>query len=212
MNTAVKAAVAAALVMGVSSFANAAGSNTGTVTFTGTIEDSPCSIVVGDEHQTVNLGHIGTGSLMGGKESSKVDFHIGLENCAFTTEKEASTVFSAIGNESSANPGSVALMRIGGGEMAGSSIVIGNHLGSAIKLGDAYSENLTMNGSVAAAKQTLNFKAWVKGDSAATTIDTGEFSSTVKLHDQLSVSEISSCGSLPQDDAQSKKIDYIFQG
>ncbi|EBP1975714.1 fimbrial major subunit StfA, partial [Salmonella enterica] len=122
MNTAVKAAVAAALVMGVSSFANAAGSNTGTVTFTGTIEDSPCSIVVGDEHQTVNLGHIGTGSLMGGKESSKVDFHIGLENCAFTTEKEASTVFSAIGNESSANPGSVALMRIGGGEMAGSSI------------------------------------------------------------------------------------------
>ncbi|CEB03035.1 TPA: fimbrial protein [Salmonella enterica subsp. enterica serovar Paratyphi A] len=163
MNTAVKAAVAAALVMGVSSFANAAGSNTGTVTFTGTIEDSPCSIVVGDEHQTVNLGHIG------------------LENCAFTTEKEASTVFSAIGNESSANPGSVALMRIGGGEMAGSSIVIGNHLGSAIKLGDAYSENLTMNGSVAAAKQTLNFKAWVKGDSAATTIDTGEFSSTVNF-------------------------------
>ncbi|SUH10950.1 fimbrial protein [Salmonella enterica subsp. enterica] len=119
MNTAVKAAVAAALVMGVSSFANAAGSNTGTVTFTGTIEDSPCSIVVGDEHQTVNLGHIGTGSLMGGKESSKVDFHIGLENCAFTTEKEASTVFSAIGNESSANPGSVALMRIGGGRNGG---------------------------------------------------------------------------------------------
>lgn len=181
MNTAVKAAVAAALVMGVSSFANASGSNTGTVTFTGTIEDSPCSIVVGDEHQTVNLGHIGTGSLMGGKESSKVDFHIGLENCAFTTEKEVSTVFSAIGNESSANPGSVALMRIGGGEMAGSSIVIGNHLGSAIKLGDAYSENLTMNGSVAAAKQTLNFKAWVKGDSAASTIDTGEFSSTVNF-------------------------------
>ncbi|EBJ8588451.1 fimbrial major subunit StfA [Salmonella enterica] len=181
MNTAVKAAVAAALVMGVSSFANAAGSNTGTVTFTGTIEDSPCSIVVGDEHQTVNLGHIGTGSLMGGKESSKVDFHIGLENCAFTTEKEVSTVFSAIGNESSANPGSVALMRIGGGEMAGSSIVIGNHLGSAIKLGDAYSENLTMNGSVAAAKQTPNFKAWVKGDSAASTIDTGEFSSTVNF-------------------------------
>ncbi|EBQ3257617.1 fimbrial protein, partial [Salmonella enterica] len=48
-------------------------------------------------------------------------------------------------------------------------------------LGDAYSENLTMNGSVAAAKQTLNFKAWVKGDSAASTIDTGEFSSTVNF-------------------------------
>lgn len=71
MKTAVKAAVAAAMVMGISTFANAAGSNTGTVTFTGTIEDSPCSIVVGDEHQTVNLGHIGTGSLMGGKSLPK---------------------------------------------------------------------------------------------------------------------------------------------
>lgn len=183
MKTAVKAAVAAALVMGISNFATAAstGSNTGTVTFTGTIEDSPCSIVVGDEHQTVNLGHIGTGSLMGGKESSKVDFHIGLENCAFTTETEASTVFSAIGNESSANPGNVALMRIGGGAMVGSSIVIGNHLGTAIALGSPYKENLAMNGSVAAAKQTLNFKAWVKGDSSATSIDTGEFSSTVNF-------------------------------
>lgn len=110
-----------------------------------------------------------------------MDFQIGLENCAFTTEKEASTVFSAIGNESSANPGNVALMRVGGGEMAGSSIVIGNHLGTAIALGDAYSDNLTMNGDVATAKQTLNFKAWVKGDSAASTIETGEFSSTVNF-------------------------------
>ncbi|MGS9140222.1 fimbrial protein, partial [Salmonella enterica subsp. enterica serovar Infantis] len=78
--TAVKAAVAAALVMGVSSFANAAGSTTGTVTFTGTIEDSPCSIVGGDEHQTVNLGQRGTGSLRGAQESSQVDFQSGVDN------------------------------------------------------------------------------------------------------------------------------------
>ncbi|EBS4177584.1 fimbrial protein, partial [Salmonella enterica subsp. enterica serovar Bovismorbificans] len=66
MKTVVKMAAIAALVMGSVNAANAAGANTGTVTFTGTIEDSPCSIVVGDEHQTVDLGHIGTGSLMGG--------------------------------------------------------------------------------------------------------------------------------------------------
>lgn len=181
MKPAVKVAVAAALVMGISHCANAAGSNTGTVTFTGTIEDSPCSVVVGDEHQTVNLGHIGTGSLKGGKTSSMVDFKIGLENCAFDTEKKASTVFSAIGNASSISSDNVALMRIGGGEMAGSSIVIGDYRGKPIKLGEAHSDDLTMNGTKAAATQTLKFKAWVQGDSTATTIDTGEFSSTVNF-------------------------------
>lgn len=183
MKTVVKTAVAAALVMGFASFANAAGTNTGTVTFTGTIEDSPCSIVVGDEHQTVDLGHIGTGSLLGGKSSSMVDFKIGLENCAFTTEKNMSTVFSATGNESTTNAGNVALMG-SKGEMAGSSIVIGNYKGTRIALGTASTQALTMNGAatpVPLANQTLNFKAWVQGDAEATAIDTGEFSSVVNF-------------------------------
>ncbi|CAM3431226.1 hypothetical protein SB6411_02405 [Klebsiella spallanzanii] len=38
MKTVVKTAVAAALVMGFASFANAAGTNTGTVTFTGILK------------------------------------------------------------------------------------------------------------------------------------------------------------------------------
>lgn len=182
MKTAVKAAVAAALVMGVSSFANAAGSNTGTVTFTGTIEDSPCSIVVGDEHQTVNMGHIGTGSLMGGKQSSMVDFNIGLENCAFTDETKMSAVFSATGNESSETAGNVALMRIGGGEMKGASLVIGDYKGNPIKLGVASEQSMIVDSTgKSVANQQLNFKAWVLGNSAATTIDTGEFSSTVNF-------------------------------
>ncbi|WP_213133028.1 fimbrial major subunit StfA [Citrobacter sp. FP75] len=180
MKTVVKTAVSAALVMGFASFANA-GTNTGTVTFTGTIEDSPCSIVVGDEHQTVNLGHIGTGSLLGGKSSSMVDFNINLENCAFTTEKNMSTVFSATGNESTNNAGNIALISTKG-EMAGSSIVIGDDKGSRIALGAESTQAMTLDGSgVALANQTLNFKAWVQGDSAASTIDTGEFSSVVNF-------------------------------
>ena len=187
MKTVVKTAIAASLVMGFASFANAAGTNTGTVTFTGTIEDSPCSIVVGDEHQTVNLGHIGTGSLQDGGQSSAVDFHIGLENCAFGTETTMSTVFSAAGNESTANKGNVALMG-SNGEMAGSSIVLATYKGQRIALGDADSQDLVMAaaaGETETAKglenQTLNFKAWVKGDDSATTIDTGEFSSVVNF-------------------------------
>lgn len=182
MKTAVKIAVAAALTMGISNFASAAGSNTGTVTFTGTVEDSPCSVVVGDEHQTVNLGHIGTGSLLGGKASEAVKFNIRLTNCAFGTEKDASTVFTPDGNESTLNPGNIALMRIGG-EMKGSSIVIADRQGSPVALGTALKEALTMNGAVAVADQTLHYQAWIKGDatSTATTIDTGEFSSTVNF-------------------------------
>lgn len=182
MKTVVKMAAVAALVMGTVNFANAAGSNTGTVTFTGTIEDSPCSIVVGDEHQTVNLGHIGTGSLLGGKSSSMVDFKIGLENCSFDTETSMNTIFSATGNESTANAGNLALMRIGGGEMAGSSLIIGNYKGTQIKLGDTYSEDLVKDvAGNATADQVLNFKAWVKGDDAASSIEVGEFSSVVNF-------------------------------
>lgn len=182
MKSAVKTAIAASLVMGFASFANAAGTNTGTVTFTGTIEDSPCSIVVGDEHQTVDLGHIGTGSLANGGQSSAVDFHIGLENCAFDTEASMSTVFSATGNESTANAGSIALMGANG-EMKGSSIVLATYKGTQIKLGDADSQALTVGADdKGLANQTLNFKAWVKGDTGEdVVIDTGEFSSVVNF-------------------------------
>ncbi|ECG8591284.1 fimbrial major subunit StfA [Salmonella enterica subsp. salamae] len=182
MKAAVKTVAVAAMVMGVANFANAAGSNTGTVNFTGTIEDSPCSIVVGDEHQTVNMGHIGTGSLMGGKSSSMVDFKIGLENCAFTTETTMSTVFTSTGNESTTNPGNVALMRVGGGEMKGSSLIIGDFKGAPIKLTDAATQALTLDSTgVGLATQQMNFKAWVKGDAAATSIDVGEFNSRVNF-------------------------------
>ncbi|QLR78158.1 fimbrial major subunit StfA [Citrobacter freundii] len=182
MKAVVKVVAATVMVMGVANFANAMGSNTGTVNFTGTIEDSPCSIVVGDEHQTVNLGHIGTGSLMGGKSSSMVNFKIGLENCAFTTETTMSTVFTSTGNESTANPGNVALMRVGGGEMKGSSLIIGDFKGNPIELTNASAQALALDSTgVGQANQQLNFKAWVQGDAAASTIDVGEFNSLVNF-------------------------------
>ena len=186
MKTVVKTAVAAAMVMGFASYANAMGSNTGTVTFTGTIEDSPCSIVVGDEHQTINMGHIGTGSLANGGQSSMVPFQIRLENCVFANnETKMSTTFTSTLNESTANAGNVALMKIGGGEMLGSSLVIADYKGSPIKLNGAASESPLAVDSTGKglANQELDFKAWVQGDatSASTAIDTGEFSSMVNF-------------------------------
>lgn len=182
MKKLVKAALATAMVMGFSSYANAVGSNTGTVNFIGTIEDSPCSIVVGDEHQTVNLGHIGTGSLTGGKTSTAVPFKIRLEHCVFTTETKMSTVFSAAGNESTANPGNLALMGASG-EMNGASIVIGTSKGAALKLGTASETKPQMDGNTPAKglpNQEVDFSAWVKGD-ATGTIDIGEFNSQVNF-------------------------------
>lgn len=128
----------------------------------------------------LTLGHIGTGSLMGGKESSK-SISISVWKTAHSPLRKKRLPFSL---PSVTNPALIrAALRwcVSAAAKWRVPALLSATTGSAIKLGDAYSENLTMNGSVAAAKQTLNFKARVKGDSAATTIDTGEFSSTVNF-------------------------------
>ncbi len=78
-----KLAVTASLVMGIVSGAQAAGSNTAKVTFLGNI-DSPCSVTLDTEDQTVNMGSsIGNGTLSNGKTTinNARTFHIDLEGC-----------------------------------------------------------------------------------------------------------------------------------
>ncbi len=95
----------------------------------------------------------------GGEESSKVDFHIGLKTAHSPLRKKRSPFSAIIGNESSANPGSVALMRTWRRRNGGFRyFVIGNHRVLRSTGRRFASENLTMNGSVAAAKQTLTSK------------------------------------------------------
>ncbi|MEO3990396.1 fimbrial protein [Pseudocitrobacter cyperus] len=177
MNNTVKMVIAAAMTMGVVASANAV--NTGKVTFKGKIEESPCSIVVGDEDQTINMGHIGTGSLIGGKKTTAVSFHIGLQDCTFTDEKTMTTTFQGVG--AIATQDNLALMGVSG-ELKGASLVIGDSAGNAKKLGDAISQKLILNSSgVGLATQQADFKAWLVGDTGGTSVDLGEFTSVANF-------------------------------
>lgn len=153
------------------------GANDGTVTFVGKIVESPCSIKIGDENQTISLGeNLGTASLKAGL-TQKVDFDIELVNCVFDAESNMSIVFNANGNESTSHTGNLALMGAGG-EMKGSYIVMADSKGTELRLGTASTQAMTKDtAGKALADQTLRFKAWVQGDTTAQTVDTGEFSS-----------------------------------
>lgn len=74
-----------ALVLGfgmsvVAGAASAADQGHGTVKFTGSIIDAPCSITPDTENQTVPLGQISTAALKDGGRSNSRDFKIALEN------------------------------------------------------------------------------------------------------------------------------------
>lgn len=143
MKNVVKTTLAAALVLGSAmSVAQAeettTGANDGTVTFVGKIVESPCSIKIGDENQTISLGeNLGTASLKAGL-TQKVDFDIELVNCVFDAQTNMSIVFNANGNESTTHAGNLALMGAGG-EMKGAYIVMADSKGTETAYG--YSSN-----------------------------------------------------------------------
>ena len=149
-----KTAIAAAMVMGavVSSSAFAAGNN-GTARFYGTIEDSPCSIVPDDHKLEVDMGDIGAAKLTGGGTTTPKDFQIRLQDCVFTTETNMETTFTGTNYAGPANTDNYALFNVDSG-------VAMNHV-------------MDTSTSKGKDKQTLNFKAWLVGETDAP--DLGQF-------------------------------------
>ncbi len=180
-------AAAASLVMGISTSVWAVGSNTAKVTFTGNIVDSPCSLTIDTEDQTVNMGRsIGNGTLAGGRESTKHNFQIKMEDCTFTTEQNMNVVFTA-GDGTTAASGvadNLAVMKTDGtGAISNVSLALGDINGANIKLGDTFVKPLDMDTATPAvglANQQLDFTAWLVG-AATGTVGTGEFSSSANV-------------------------------
>ncbi|CNI75243.1 MULTISPECIES: fimbrial protein [Yersinia] len=161
-----KTILAAGLVLGFASMANAADQGQGTVTFNGSIIDAPCSIAAGSDSQTVEMGQISNVALQnGGKSQSRV-FDIKLENCDITTLKTVTTTFG--GAESAAVPGLLGITGVAEG--AGIAIVDGT--GSVITLGTATAEQTLVTGN-----NTLAFSAYLQGSTVADAIKPGTFSS-----------------------------------
>ncbi|EAA7659899.1 fimbrial protein [Salmonella enterica subsp. enterica serovar Havana] len=183
-----KLAVTASLVMGIISGAQAAGSNTAKVTFLGNIVDSPCSVTLDTEDQTVNMGSsIGNGTLSNGKTTinNARTFHIDLEGCTWATEKNMNVVFTT-GSGTTAATGAtdnLALMKTDGtGAISNVSLAIGDAGKNNIKLGDTYTQAIAdLDGdTILDEKQSLNFTAWLVG-AATGTVGTGEFSSAANV-------------------------------
>ena len=172
-----KTAIAAAMVMGavVSSSAFAAGNN-GTARFYGTIEDSPCSIVPDDHKLEVDMGDIGAAKLTGGGTTTPKDFQIRLQDCVFTTETNMETTFTGTNYAGPANKDNYALFNIDTGvAMNHVSLVIGDTHGKGYKVGQEIVQPIVMDTSTSKGKdkQTLNFKAWLVGETDAP--DLGQF-------------------------------------
>ena len=99
-----KKIILATLISGaMCSSALAVDAGTGTVTFSGSIINAPCSIAPGEENQEVSLGQVSNVTLDNGGESSAQPFQIKLEGCNLENSNEVTVTFK--GTEAGSNTG-----------------------------------------------------------------------------------------------------------
>lgn len=154
------AAVLATLAMGsLVSTANAANQGSGTVTFTGSIINAPCSIAPDSVDQTVNLGSVANKALVNGGKSSPQNFNIKLQDCDLTGLAKNTITATFTGTPSKINANNLGLT----GTARGASIVL-TQGGTDIKLGEA-----TTATKVGEGNNTLTFAAYLQGESTTTT-------------------------------------------
>ncbi|WP_145493965.1 fimbrial protein [Yersinia aleksiciae] len=158
------------LAFGIAAFANAADQGHGTVTFTGSIIDAPCSISSDTANQEVNLGAISNVTLKDGGKSAPQPFDIKLEQCDLTTLQTVTTTFT--GAKSLANPDLLGIT----GTAKGASVAITDLASNLIKLGTPSIAKDLSDGDT-----TLRFSSYLQGDGASATITPGNFSAVAEF-------------------------------
>ncbi|CAI0766273.1 fimbrial protein [Serratia quinivorans] len=172
MNKNLIAAVLATMAMGsVVSTANAANQGSGTVTFSGSIINAPCSIAPDSVDQTVNLGSVANKALKDGGKSSPQTFNIKLQDCDITGLAKNTVTATFTGTPSKINANNLGLS----GTASGASIVL-TQGGTDIKLGEA-----TTATKVGEGNNTLTFAAYLQGETvtAATKTDSAVYAPIV---------------------------------
>ena len=172
-----KIASAVILSMGMVAFgANAADPDqgSGSVTFTGSIIDAPCSINPESVDQTVELGQVASAALKNSGKSTPKFFDIKLENCSLDTEKDndgnpvsANTVSIIFGGPE-ANDAKDLLAISGDGKGAG--VAIEDMTGKRVTLGEK-----TGTQSLVAGDNTLQLTAYLMGLGDDDAIEAGAF-------------------------------------
>lgn len=179
-----KKLIIATLVSGVmSSSALAVDAGKGTVTFTGSIIDAPCSIAPGDENQTVELGQISNVTLENGGASSAQSFKINLEGCnlnaKYTDSKGDEQTYNNTvdvtfaGTEWINGTTNTGLLQIIG-DAKGAGIKLMNKSGAQININSAVNQNFVKG------ENALNFQAALQGVNG-TTVTPGEFSAVTNF-------------------------------
>lgn len=164
-----KIMLASVMAFGVVAGAQAAGNGAGTVTFTGSIIDAPCSITPETVDQTVELGQISKAQLETANKtgtSNPRPFQIKLENCDTATLKTVTTTFTGASSQYDKD-----LLGMTG-TATGASIAITDGSGKKIALGQATDAQTLQDGN-----NTLSFAAFLQGGGASATINPGEFQS-----------------------------------
>ncbi|NIG88406.1 type 1 fimbrial protein [Serratia symbiotica] len=161
----------AAVVLGfvLASSAAAPGSQRqGTVTFKGSVIDSPCSITSETANQTVDVGQISNSALKKAGKSTPRPFSIKLENCDVSSLTNKTVTATA----SKAQPTNLALV----GQVSGAALVITNGDGASVSLGSPTQPTSVHNGN-----NTLSYAAYLQGDSEKVAIVPGDFSSVANF-------------------------------
>jgi type 1 fimbria pilin len=174
-----KIVLGVSLAFGIVTFAQAATNAAykdqghGTVTFTGSIVDAPCSIDPDTIDQTVNLGQVSNVQLAddGNKGmSTPKNFEIRLEKCNIGDKgKSVTATFTGAAGGTTGMLGMT-------GTAKGASIAMTDGSGKLIELNKATAAQALQNGN-----NTLMFAAYLQGDGASATIVPGDFKSVANF-------------------------------
>ncbi|CNC53578.1 putative mannose-resistant/Proteus-like fimbrial protein [Yersinia intermedia] len=170
-----KIVLGVSLAFGIVSFVQAATDPTadlghGTVTFTGSIVDAPCSIDPESIDQTVDLGQVSNVALDNKGTSTPKSFTIKLEKCNIG-DKGKSVTAKFTGAEGS----TAGLLGITG-SAKGASIAVIDGKGTLIELGKSTEAQKLQNGN-----NTLLFSAYLQGDGASGGVVPGDFKSVANF-------------------------------
>lgn len=162
-------AIATSMMAGAASAATGQGS--GTVNFTGSIINAPCSITPDTVDQTVDLGEVSKAALEATNgTSTPQNFEIKLQQCDTSTLKTVTATFT--GANAAGNADNLGIT----GTASGASIVLTDGAGSPVKLGTATAAQTLADGD-----NILNFSAYLEADGASASVVPGDFTSVASF-------------------------------
>ncbi|MBG5898532.1 fimbrial protein [Providencia stuartii] len=157
-----KKVILATLISGAMSSAALAGAGSGTVTFTGSIIEAPCSIAPGEENQEVPLGQVSNVTLAAGGSSSAQPFSIQLEGCNLENNNQVTVTFNGTAAGATGTPGADLLQITG--DASGAAVKIMNASGATIAVNSGNTQNYVQGDN------TLKFQAALQGLEGATIV------------------------------------------